>query len=99
MPTYKFTDSAWIDLSEIVDYTVEQWNADQADVYIDGLETVAQSLAETPLIGKACEDLHQGLRAFPYESHVLYYLEAAHGITVIRVLHKSMNTSLHFDLG
>ena len=99
MATFKFTDSAWGDLSDIVDYTVEHWDAAQAVVYIDGLETVARAIAEAPPMGKACEDLHDGLRAFPYESHVLYYLEAPHGIIIIRVLHKSMNTALHFEKG
>lgn len=99
MPTFKFADSAWVDLSDIVDYTVEHWDAAQAVVYIDGLETVGAAIAEAPSIGKACEDLQEGLRAFPYESHLLYYLEAEHGITIIRVLHKNMNTALRFEKG
>ena len=99
MPTFKFADNARIDLSGIVDYTVEHWDAAQAVDFIDGLETVARAIAEAPLMGKACEDLHEGLRGFPCEIHVLYYLEAPHGITIVRVLHKSMNTALHFEKG
>ena len=99
MPSYKFADSAWIDLSDIVDYTIEHWSAEQAIAYIDGLEVVAQAIADAPMIGKACDDLYEDLRAFPYESHVLYYLKSDDGITIIRVLHKSMNTALHFDKG
>lgn len=57
------------------------------------------AIAEASSFGKACEDLQDGLRASRYESHVLYYLEAPHGITIIRVLNKSTNTALHFEKG
>ena len=97
MPTYKFVESAQTDLSEIITYTLEKWGIDQASIYIDGLEVLAQSLADTPKIGKACNNLSEGLRAFPFQSHILYYLEEPHGITIVRVLHKNMAPKLHFE--
>ena len=93
MPTYKFSEAANHDLASIIDYTYETWGADQASLYIDGLEKLTQLLAEAPNLGKACEDLAEGLKAFPYQSHVIYYLEATHGITVARVLHENMDSN------
>ncbi len=96
MPRYEFAESAEEDLREIVTFTLESWGARQATLYIDGLEDLALRIAERPKIGKACEKLSPGLRAMPYESHVLYYLSRKSKITIIRVLHKSMNPRLHF---
>lgn len=96
MPTYEFSDAAEADLADIVDYTLRVWEGTQALKYVDGLENLAQSLAEAPTLGQPCFDLFAEMRAFPYQSHVLYYLEKPDGIIVARVLHKSMNANLHF---
>lgn len=95
MPTYNFSKRSEADLEAIVRYTLDNWGAKQASSYIDGLEIRAQSLADGPNIGKSYGDLATGLRGFVYQSHVIYYLEAEHGITIVRVLHQRMNPTLH----
>lgn len=97
MPVYKFTERAEGDLASIIDYTLETWGAGQAGKYIDGLEGLAVSLAQTPDLGKAREELHKGLIAFPYERHLLFYRKERHGITIVRILHDSMDTPRHFE--
>lgn len=97
MPVYKFTDRAEGDLASIIDYTLETWGAAQAVKYIDGLEELAANLAQTPDLGKAREDLHKGLIVFPYERHLLFYRKARHGITLVRMLHDSMDTPRYFE--
>jgi len=95
MPSYNFAEVAESDLDSILDYTLKKWGIDQADKYIDGLEQHAQLLADTPKLAKPVSQFAEGLRAFPYQSHVIYFIEAPHGITIARVLHESMNPSLH----
>ena len=95
MPTYKFAETAQRDLESIVDYTLQKWGVDQAERYIDGLEKQAQLLAGNPKLAKPVDQFAKGLSAFPYQSHVIYFIEATHGITIARVLHESMNASLH----
>jgi len=97
MPVYKFTERAEGDLASIIDYTLETWGAGQAVKYINGLEGLAASLAQTPDLGKAREDLHKGLFVFPYERHLLFYRKERHGITIVRILHDSMDTPRHFE--
>jgi len=97
MPNYSLTDAARADLKGILDYTVQTWGRKRAVSYLDGLDKLASSLAESRRLGRSCDDLREGLLAFPYESHVLYYVETRGGIAVIRVLHKSMNSALHFN--
>lgn len=97
MPVYKFTERAEGDLAAIIDCTLETWGAAQAVKYIDGLEDLAATLAQSPDLGKAREDLHKGLIVFPYERHLLFYRKERHGITIMRILHDSMDTPRHFE--
>jgi len=71
MASFSFAEKAEADLVRIIDYTLDSWGVDQANTYIDGLETQAQLLADNPAIAKPVDPLHEGLRAFPYQSHVL----------------------------
>lgn len=97
MPEYRFTPEAEDDLQGVIDYTIEHWGKEQAHKYIDGLEELAARLAETPGLGANRSQMIGGLISFPYVSHVLYYLLQDHGITIIRVLHKSMDAKRHFE--
>lgn len=87
MPIYKFSIRSHADLEYIVAYTLDNRGAEQANRYIDGLEQRVQTLADAPSLGKPYNDLSQGMRGFLYQSHINYYVEADHGITVVRVLH------------
>jgi len=94
-PRYQFTDKAERDLESIIDYTVQEWGASQANTYLDGLELRAQLLAENPDLGMARETLFGGLLSFPYETHILYYKKHARGIVIVRVLHQHMDPVKH----
>ena len=95
MPQYKYTEQAENDLESITDYTLKNWGPRQADIYLDGLEDLAQNLADSPDLGTNRDALIQGMISFPYASHILYYLKQPHGITVVRVLHKRMDPQRH----
>ena len=95
MKRYKFTATAENDLVGIVDYSLEKWGAIKANHYVDGLESLTSNLANNPNVGLYQEDILADIMAFPYESHILYYVPDSQGITIIRVLHKRMNPHLH----
>lgn len=95
MPNFIFTAHAEADLTDIVDFTVKQWGAKKAHEYINGLEEIAQKLADNPNAGLNRENLLEGLLCFPYESHTLYYFKQSDGIVIIRVLHQSMDAEKH----
>jgi toxin ParE1/3/4 len=95
MPTYSFTDSASQDLAEIIDYTIGYWGTAQADLYLMGFQNLAQTLADNPSLARPCANLQTGLRAFPYQSHMIYFLDIAAGIVIVRILHRRMNPELH----
>jgi len=92
---YKFAEKAERDLKDIIDYTLQQWGALQAHTYLDGLETRGQLLADNPDLGTKREAISEGLLSFPYESHILYYMRQPYGITIVRVLHQTMDPMKH----
>jgi toxin ParE1/3/4 len=95
MPNYSFTPEALEALNNIVLYTLAKWGKPQARNYVDGLNLLASRLAETPQLGRPRSELHQSLFSFPYASHILYYILNVKGITILRVLHKNMDTTKH----
>ncbi|GMR21509.1 MAG: type II toxin-antitoxin system RelE/ParE family toxin [Gammaproteobacteria bacterium] len=95
MQTVDFTDKAERDLEEIIDFTVKHWSNSQAVEYIDALEELAQTLVDNPDIGIKRDKLSAGLFSFPYQSHVLYYIKNSRGVTIVRVLHASMDPVNH----
>ena len=94
-PHFQFTDKAERDLDGIINYTVQEWGASQANTYLDGLESRALLLAENPDLGITRETISKGLLSFPYESHILYYKKHARGIVIVRVLHQHMDPVKH----
>ena len=97
MPAYKLTEKAETDLAAIVKYTQATWGAAQALRYIDGFHDLANALSTAPEMGVNRDNILIGLCVFPYEKHLLFYQKAPHGITIVRVLHKSMDVLQHLD--
>jgi len=95
MPRYEFTKQAESDLQDITDSTLKSWGVRQTVIYLNGLEELAQNLAEFPELGTNRDHFIKGLISFPYRSHILFYTKQEHGITIIRVLHKHMDYERH----
>lgn len=95
MQKYDFTDKAEQDLEKIVNYTLKHWGKKQVKDYIDALEEAAQMLADNPDIGLNRDTLSKGLLSFPLLSHNLYYVKTSSSITIIRILHTSMDSAKH----
>ncbi len=67
---------------------------------MSGLKKQAQILAVMPSLGKYYEPYKdRGVRVFPYEKHLIYYIENKHGITVIHVTHENMDQARHISDG
>jgi toxin ParE1/3/4 len=92
---FDLTETARADLQAIVDYTVARWGAAQARRYVDALEAQLAHLAEQPPLGRMREELSEGVRSFPFESHVIYYSPVTGGVLVARVLHRRQDPHRH----
>jgi toxin ParE1/3/4 len=80
------------DLVEIWLYIAEESGEPRADRYLRRLNDVVSYLAQQPLMGrKRLEILEEGIRSFPAESHVIFYIAIEDGIELIRVIHGSQD--------
>lgn len=56
-----------------------------ADEYLDRFHHVCSLIADNPAMGKERDELKDGVRSFPVENHVIFYVAKDEGITVLRV--------------
>ena len=96
-PRCDFTQRALADLRDIARYTRETWGLKQARLYREELELGFRKLALAPGMGRARTDVAPQVRSFPIARHVAFYLECEGGITVLRVLHPSMEVARTFE--
>jgi toxin ParE1/3/4 len=95
MPDFRFTRRAEADLLEIADYTSRTWGEAQCAKYLDALEECCQRLAESPGLGRACDDIRPGYFRAEQDRHVLFFRKIEEGILVVRILHVRMLPGHH----
>lgn len=91
MGNYKLLPAAERDLEAIWQYTAQQWGVRQADLYIDQLGEAFQLIAEQPLICRERNEFTPPVRIHHRGHHLVVYHIIAADITVIRVVHESMD--------
>ena len=95
MAEYRLTPAAERDLESIWIYTLRQWGARQADLYIDVLTTAFAKCADAPEIAPSCEHIRPGYRRWRVERHMVYFQVTHYGIAVVRILHERMDSLRH----
>jgi len=90
LPKLLLTRRARADLLDISVHTMTKWGETQSDRYVDDLNEFCKRLAETPLLGRACDAVSPGLRRMEFRKHVVFYRRIKGGIRVSRILHDRM---------
>jgi toxin ParE1/3/4 len=49
-----------------------------------------------PMMGRARDEIEQGLRSFPFGRYVIFYMPSDDGIDVVRVLHSARDIDAVF---
>lgn len=93
--TFRLHPKAERDLEEIYIYTHHLHGMHQADSYIRQIETAMQNLASQPGMARSRDEIRPDLKAFSVGLHVVFFKPTANGITVVRVLHQSMDYVRH----
>jgi toxin ParE1/3/4 len=83
------------DLENIFAYSHANFGKGRAKKYIRDLNTAFNKLAKEPNLGLEYSDINQSLLAYKVVSHLIFFKASLDGITVIRVLHQSMNYEEH----
>lgn len=95
MRLVRFTPAARRDLSQIWDYSEEQWGRRQAESYVEDVRAAIERLAADPDRGRPCDDIRDRYRRYPTGRHVIFYVVDEVGIDVIRILHQRMDVGRH----
>jgi toxin ParE1/3/4 len=93
---YYLTAAAHADLVDIADRTFERWGEHQEHKYIGDLYRRFADLAANLNLGRACDEIRQGLRRIGQGSHVVYFRAAGEELEIVRVLHERMLPEKHF---
>ena len=93
MAKFHFTRKAVDDLSDIWNYTVDEWSEDQADQYYEMLIASCRKVAENPILfGRKYEDIAEGLYGFKANKHIVFYrIMEEVDIEIVRILHERMD--------
>jgi toxin ParE1/3/4 len=91
MVKYYLTNKAVKDLTEIWNYTVDQWSEKQADKYYQMLLGNCQEIAKNPNLGKSYDGIASGLLGFRANRHIIFYRMIRDRLEIVRILHGSMD--------
>ena len=98
MPDVIKLSRAKSDLIEIWNYIADDSEA-RADAFIDMIDQKLLALALNPDMGRAREELAEGVRSFPAGRYVIFYRVISNGIEIVRVLHGARDTAALFHPG
>ncbi|MCK7546269.1 type II toxin-antitoxin system RelE/ParE family toxin [Marinobacter bryozoorum] len=85
------TPKAESDLIGIWMYTCEEWGVEQADTYLDQLETGMKQLVNHPSLGTNYAHVFPGYRRLQVAHHAVFYQLLESAVLVVRVLHEDMD--------
>lgn len=92
MARYHLTNKAVEDLTEIWNYTFEEWSERQANKYYKFLLESCQEVANHPNFGKQYDNVTTGLLGFKSNHHIIFFrVISPKEIEVLRILHERMD--------
>ena len=97
MALVKRRPQAETDILEIWAYIAEG-SLVEADNWIDKLDEKLALWATQPMMGRARDELAEGVRSFAFGRYVAFYLPCSDGIDVVRVLHGRRDIDANFEL-
>ena len=95
MKAIAFSPAAEADIDEIWDYSADRWGPDQADSYIDAIQDACRALAQGTRQGRP--SVLPGLQKYSCGSHVVYFMDVADHLDVIRILHQRQDAERHLQ--
>ena len=73
MTRYLLSPAAQADLSEIWDYSTQNWGTDRADRYVLGIRDSCEALAAGRQGGRPINEIRPGYWKLAVQSHFLFY--------------------------
>jgi toxin ParE1/3/4 len=95
--TYRLSPAAESDLSDIWDFTVRQWDRDQAERYLLAIRDRLEGIASGRIPLRSASDVRTGYFKCAAGSHMIYLTRADdQTYDIVRILHQSMDVEGRF---
>jgi toxin ParE1/3/4 len=92
MAKYYLTKKAVEDLTEIWNYTFDQWSEKQADIYYQILLANFLEIADDPNLGKNYDEITTDVFGLKINRHIIFYRKIQEKeIEITRILHGRMD--------
>ena len=92
MGKYQLTHLAIQDLSEIWNYTFDNWSEQQADTYYEQLVNAFESITSNPDQGRKYDGIRSDLYGFKINRHIVFYRVISNApVEITRILHERMD--------
>jgi toxin ParE1/3/4 len=96
MAKFYLTNKTVQDLSDIWNYTVDNWSENQAELYYSLLIDSCQEIARNPKLGKSYEVVEKNVLGFKTGQHVIFYrIVTEKEVEIVRILHGMMDMKNH----
>ena len=82
----RFTIPASRDIEGILDYAAAEGDFDAAEQLLNRINQKCDRLLNFPGMGRRRDELALGLRSFPIDRFLIFYIELENGIEVARVI-------------
>lgn len=92
MADYELSDKADEDLTEIYIFSFQKFGEAKADAHLLSLNECFSLLAANPRLGRKIDHIRQGYFQHEHGRHSIFYRQKINGITIMRVLHHSMDS-------
>ncbi|WP_298513965.1 type II toxin-antitoxin system RelE/ParE family toxin [uncultured Kordia sp.] len=87
-----FRQKAIDDLSDIWNYTVQEWSEKQADHYYKLIQFGCNKIAQNTAAGKKYENINDALFGLKSGKHIIFYQKISKDlIEIVRILHERMD--------
>jgi len=91
----EFTPKARRDIEDIWGHSLERFGVDTAEAYLRDIKRAAETVANDPRRGRACDDVRAGYRKFSVGAHVLFFKTFENKVVIVRILHQRMDFERH----
>ena len=91
MSKYFLTEKSTNDLTDIWNYTYDEWSEHQADIYYQMLIDTFEEIARNPKIGKNYEGITKNLLGLKANRQIIFYRILEDMIEITRILHERMD--------
>ena len=87
MIRFRISKNALRELDEIFVYWDTRASLEVADRLVEAIEEHFALLAESPGIGRRCDEIAAGVRCFPAGKYLIYYRKARGSVEILHVFH------------